>query len=77
VSGPDLPTLQIQLRQRPGIDMVAAFGTGLHVTGTDAAELAAAIAPFRNDPRYHWEPTEPSLEDVFIHTLARVGANRP
>jgi len=77
VSGPDLPALQVQLRQRPGVDMVAAFGTALHVTGTNAAALAAAIAPLRDDPRYHWEPTEPSLEDVFIHTLAHAGANRP
>ena len=75
VSGSDLAGLQAQLRQRPGIDMVAAFGTALHVTGTDAAQIEAAIAPFRDDPRYDWEPAAPSLEDVFIHTLARAGAD--
>jgi ABC-2 type transport system ATP-binding protein len=50
--------------------MVAAFGNTLHVTGTDPEALAAAIKVFRDDPRYTWEPAKPSLEDVFIHTLA-------
>jgi ABC-2 type transport system ATP-binding protein len=76
VAGPDLAALQAQLRDRAGIEMVAAFGTALHVTGTDAAQIAASIAPFRGDPRHVWEPARPSLEDVFIHTLARVGADR-
>ena len=76
VSGPELAALQTTLRERPGIEMVAAFGTALHVTGTDAAQVEAGIAPFRADARYAWEPAEPSLEDVFIHTLARAGADR-
>ncbi len=76
VSGPDLAALQATLRERPGIEMVAAFGTALHVTGSDAAQVEAGIAPFRTDPRYAWEPAEPSLEDVFIHTLARAGNDR-
>jgi hypothetical protein len=75
VTGPDLVALQHQLKGRSGIDMVAAFGTALHVTGTDPAGIEAGIAPFRTDPRYAWAPAPASLEDVFIHTLARAGGN--
>jgi ABC-2 type transport system ATP-binding protein len=76
VTGPDLAALQRKLKGLPGIDMVAAFGTALHATGTDPAQIEACIAPFRADPRYAWEPAQASLEDVFIHTLARVGGDR-
>jgi ABC-2 type transport system ATP-binding protein len=76
VTGADLPDLMKTLKTRPGVEMVAAFGTELHATGTDATRLESAIAPFRHDPRWHWAPAEPSLEDVFIHTLARAGEDR-
>ena len=76
VTGPDLAELQRKLKGRPGIDMVAAFGTALHATGTDAGQIEASIAPFRGDPRYEWQPTKASLEDVFIYTLAHAGGDR-
>lgn len=76
VSGPDLATLRGRLKEQPGVEMVAAFGTALHVTGTDPAALETAIAPYRDDERYTWAPARPSLEDVFIHTLARQGNDR-
>ena len=76
VSGPELAALRAQIKAKPGVEMVAAFGTALHVTGTDAGLLEAAIAPYRDDPRYVWAPARPSLEDVFIHTLAKLGADR-
>jgi ABC-2 type transport system ATP-binding protein len=76
VSGPDLAALREKLKEKPGVEMVAAFGTALHVTGTDAAALEAAISAFRDDPRYNWAPARPSLEDVFIHTLARLENGR-
>jgi ABC-2 type transport system ATP-binding protein len=53
--------------------MTAAFGASLHVSGTDQALLEESIGPYRADPRYRWHRTRPSLEDVFIHTLARAG----
>jgi ABC-2 type transport system ATP-binding protein len=53
--------------------MTAAFGARLHVSGTDPALLEDSIARFRADPRFRWARTRPSLEDVFIHTLARAG----
>ena len=76
VSGHDLDSLHAQLKGRPGIEMVAAFGTVLHVTGADARMIEVGIAPFRNNPQWHWATVRPSLEDVFIHTLARLGSNR-
>ncbi|NJO38520.1 MAG: AAA family ATPase, partial [Rhizobiales bacterium] len=49
------------------------FGASLHVSATDAERLAAAIAPWRDDPELRWEESEPSLEDVFIHLMAPRG----
>ena len=51
--------------------MVAPFGTSLHVSGRDKAALEAAIAPSRDDKRWHWQASEPSLEDVFIDLMTR------
>jgi ABC-2 type transport system ATP-binding protein len=73
VAGPELESLAAELRERPGIEMTAAFGASLHVSGTDPDLLERSIEPFRADPRFQWTRTRPSLEDVFIHTLARAG----
>jgi ABC-2 type transport system ATP-binding protein len=73
VAGPELEALAAALRGRPGIEMAAAFGASLHVSGTDPALLEQSIAPFRADPKLRWTRTRPSLEDVFIHTLSRAG----
>ena len=60
-----------KLARPPGIDMVAPFGTSLHVAGRDAEALEEAIAAFRDDPDLHWAVSQPSLEDVFISLMAR------
>jgi ABC-2 type transport system ATP-binding protein len=60
------------LTGKPGVEMVAPFGTALHVSGTDRDKLEAAIAPFRKDP-WRWTEVPPSLEDVFIHLLREHG----
>jgi ABC-2 type transport system ATP-binding protein len=73
VAGPDLEALASDLRARPGVEMTAAFGASLHVSGTDPALLEESIEPYRADPRFRWTRSSPSLEDVFIHTLARAG----
>ena len=68
VSGANLVHLAAQLRELPGVEQAAAFGTKLHVSGTDAAALERAIAPFLT-PEYRWEEIEPGLEDVFINLM--------
>jgi ABC-2 type transport system ATP-binding protein len=71
VGGEGLARLAAALAGAPGVDMVAPFGTSLHVCGHDAAALDAAIAPWRQDPRLTIVRTEPSLEDVFIDLMNR------
>jgi ABC-2 type transport system ATP-binding protein len=75
VSGEEIAELGHALEHRPGVDMVAPFGTSLHVSGRDGAALEAAVAPFRADPRFKWEATAPTLEDVFIDLMSRARDN--
>ncbi|MBR1222877.1 ABC transporter ATP-binding protein [Bradyrhizobium sp. U87765 SZCCT0131] len=71
VTGADLNGLSSALTGKDGVDMVAPFGTSLHVSGRDAAALEATIAPYRSQDGLHWQKTEPSLEDVFIELMGR------
>jgi ABC-2 type transport system ATP-binding protein len=71
VTGEDLNALTAELTGKPGIDMVAPFGTSLHVSGRDRAALEATIARYRDNKALHWQHSEPSLEDVFIELMTR------
>jgi ABC-2 type transport system ATP-binding protein len=75
VTGDDLQSLSEQLAGKPGIDMVAPFGTSLHVSGRDRAALEKTIAPWRDRPGLTWQHAEPSLEDVFIELMSRTRDN--
>jgi len=71
VTGDDLNPLAAELIEKPGVDMVAPFGTSLHVSGRDHAALEAAIAPYKEGRVRHWQHGAPSLEDVFIDLMSR------
>jgi ABC-2 type transport system ATP-binding protein len=73
VSGEGLAHLAAELSHAPGVDMVAPFGTSLHVSGRDRAALDAAIAGHRNEPALTWTLSKPTLEDVFIELMNRGG----
>jgi ABC-2 type transport system ATP-binding protein len=75
VSGPDLNGLQNELSGTKGIDMVAPFGTSLHVSGRDEKALETAIEPYRKRRGLIWTRSEPSLEDVFINLMAQAQDN--
>ena len=68
VSGPDLPNLAEQLREHPGVEQTVAFGSSMHVSGSDSAALEHAIEPFRTN-QYEWHEVESGLEEVFIHLM--------
>jgi ABC-2 type transport system ATP-binding protein len=71
VTGPDLSRLAGVLKRREGVDMVAPFGTALHVAGRDPARLEAAIADLRAAGPQTWRRDTPTLEDVFIDLMGR------
>ena len=71
VAGDGVGALARALRGAPGVLMATPFGNTLHVAGTDPDALAAAIAPWRDDPGLRWEETRPGLEDVFIQLTRR------
>jgi ABC-2 type transport system ATP-binding protein len=71
VTGDDVNGLAAKLTGKPGVDMVAPFGTSLHVSGRDVAALESSIAPWRDRSGLHWQKGHPSLEDVFIELMSR------
>ncbi|MFC7396586.1 ABC transporter ATP-binding protein [Chelatococcus sp. GCM10030263] len=77
VTGGDTWRLAEELKHREGVDMVAPFGSSLHVAGRDKGKLEAAIAPFRGDPALDWREDAPTLEDVFISLMSRSRDNFP
>jgi len=74
VSGGDLQVLSRALDGAPGVDMVAPFGTSLHVSGRDEAALKATIKTHTNGS-VTWKRSEPTLEDVFIELMSKAQDN--
>lgn len=68
VAGPSLAQLSKQLKELPGIEQVAAFGTRLHVCGTEAELMEQSLKPYTESP-YQTQRITASLEDVFIHLM--------
>jgi ABC-2 type transport system ATP-binding protein len=73
--GSSLSALGQELERAAGVDMVAPFGTSLHVSGRDAAALEAAIKPYKARGDLDWQQSEASLEDVFIDLMGRAKDN--
>ncbi len=64
---PGADRLAEAIEARPGVAMAAAFGTSLHVCGPDLDALRAAVQPWAGQIRFN--PSAPTLEDVFIHLM--------
>jgi ABC-2 type transport system ATP-binding protein len=75
VSGPNADRLADELSSAPGVEMVAPFGTSLHVSGHNEALLEQLKARYANRDDLVWTRVEPSLEDVFIALMSQAKDN--
>ena len=75
VSGPNADRLADELRSAAGVEMVASFGTSLHVSGHEAALLESLKARYADRADLTWTRAEASLEDVFIALMSRTQDN--
>jgi ABC-2 type transport system ATP-binding protein len=75
VTGDGLAQLAQELRDAPGVAMVAAFGAALHVSGTDLRALEETVAAFSKRTGLAWRRAEPGLEDVFIRMMDEAPRN--
>ena len=74
LEGGDMMELARHLRTLPAAEMVVPFGNALHVSGTDAKALAAALGPLQTQSGVTVREVAPGLEDVFIHLMRGVDA---
>ena len=71
----NLGALVEPLKVAPGVLSVAAFGSAVHVAGTDAALVERALQPLQTNPALQIAPTSANLEDVFISLIATAPDN--
>ena len=69
IAGAGLNGLSAPLRSLPGVDLVATFGSTLHVSGRDADALQASLRDFLAGTELAMTPMAPSLEDAFIDLM--------
>ncbi|MGR8935903.1 MAG: ABC transporter ATP-binding protein [Gammaproteobacteria bacterium] len=69
IAGHDIHGLAEALRQLPGVEQVASFGTDLHVSGQAGAALQASLEGFVQGKALRLTAVAPSLEDAFIHLM--------
>lgn len=69
ISGDGLQHLGDALRRLPGAELVASFGTALHVSGRDRALLQASLQGLIGPSGLTMTAVSPSLEDAFIHLM--------
>jgi len=77
VRAPPSANLLARIGGLDGVEQVAPFGAALHVVGTQRARMAASLAALAEEHGVTVESGVTSLEDVFIHFMARSGSPVP
>ncbi|MEQ1770445.1 MAG: ABC transporter ATP-binding protein [Devosia sp.] len=70
IEGPDLPGLEVRLKDEKGAEQVARFGAVLHVSGRDKAGLDGLAARLTAEGVYRVSLQQAGLEEAFIYLMA-------
>ncbi|MEM7517177.1 MAG: ABC transporter ATP-binding protein, partial [Planctomycetota bacterium] len=74
ITGGNQPQLSRRLRESSAITQAVAFGTTLHVSGSDREAMESAFRDLLG-PEHEWRPQPAGLEDVFISLMNRAEDN--
>ncbi|HKF71411.1 MAG TPA: ABC transporter ATP-binding protein, partial [Stellaceae bacterium] len=77
IRGVAVDRLMPRVKALPGVETAALFGAELHVSGVDAALIEKSLAGIEGEAGVEIERVQPSLEDVFIHTMDVANAEAP
>ncbi|HEV7816468.1 MAG TPA: ABC transporter ATP-binding protein [Janthinobacterium sp.] len=69
VHGENLVGLADRLRDRPGVEQTVAFGSALHVSGTDGNALRSTLEDLSRESGWRVEQVDTGLEDAFIYLM--------
>ena len=75
VQGEGAAALAEPLKHAPGVLSVSAFGNALHIAGENAQLMEQAMAGLRGRPGLVVEPSQATLEDVFISLIGKAKDN--
>jgi ABC-2 type transport system ATP-binding protein len=68
VTGGNLHELAEKIRGKLGVEQVVAFGSTLHVSGSDVEKLRASVSSLITGD-HHWKKIQSGLEEVFISLM--------
>lgn len=71
IRGPNLHALAEELNNAPGVEQTVVFGNTLHISGHDAALLQQTLTARSAENGNTLEPSETTLEDVFVYMMTR------
>jgi len=69
IEGERLSDLEERIKGEPGVVQVARFGTGIHVSGIDAATLQKSVEKIAIDENRKWSEQPAGLEEAFIYLM--------
>jgi len=71
IEGDGLSELEDRIKPLPGVEQVARFGTGIHVSGIDSGVLRKTVEVIATAENRAWSEQPAGLEEAFIYLMSK------